>query len=87
MYSLPVKEIIRGRVIDDGGLATESLARRERRVKTAHLNLRLGGRNKGQRGQLSLTLPKHGQGERWDKKVLTKEYEGEDEHKLVPRKS
>lgn len=46
MYSLPVKEIIRGRVIDDGGLATESLAQRERRVKTAHLNLRLGGRNR-----------------------------------------
>lgn len=85
MYSLPVKEIIRGRVIDDGGLATESLARRERRVKTAHLNLRLGGRNRGQRGQLSLT-PEHGQRGRWDTKVPTKEYEGEEEDKLVPRK-
>lgn len=30
--------------------------------------------------------PEHGQRGRWDTKVPTKEYEGEEEDKLVPRK-
>lgn len=71
--------------MDDGRLATESLARRAHRAKTGRLNLSLEGEAEGQRGQLSLT-PEHGQRGRWDKKVLTKEYEGEEEDKLVPRK-
>lgn len=46
MYRLSVKEIIIARVIDDGELATDSLARREQRAKTVRLNLRLRGRNR-----------------------------------------